>query len=155
MNGATDNWLDQLAPAHAPAPPGWWPPAPGWWLLLAIVIITVTTLAIIWLRPTQRRRRSALRELRGLESGPGDDIALACGLENLLRRYALAQFGRDSVARLSGDSWLAFLAAHGGGALAGDAGRDLLRSAYGGGAPGAARALWLQGARGFLRSRHK
>lgn len=152
---ANTDWLKQLAPAHALSSPGWWPPAPGWWLLAAILIIAVVGGAIVWLRPPQRRRRSALRELQRLEDNAADDVTLARGLENLLRRYALATFGRDAVARLSGEPWLAFVAAHGGDALAGKSGHALLRAAYGGHHTDGVRAQWLAAARGFLRSRPK
>src|SRR3546814_10664675 len=63
---ASAGWLSQLAPAHALPPPGWWPLAPGWWLLAALLIVAITAFAIFWLRPTQRHRHSALRELRRL-----------------------------------------------------------------------------------------
>ncbi|MDR3419291.1 MAG: DUF4381 domain-containing protein, partial [Nevskia sp.] len=82
----------------------------------------------------------------------GGDAALACDLEHLLRRYAVAHFGREPVARLSGERWIDFVVAHGGAALAGEPGRDLLRAAYGG-SGGASRAQWLDGARNFLRGR--
>jgi hypothetical protein len=150
VGGVKPDWLDQLAAAHAPPPPGWWPPAPGWWGL-ALLLIGAAVLLALWLRsPTRRLRRAALLQLQQLERGAADDAALARGLEHLLRRYAVARFGREPVARLSGEPWLAFLAAHGGAALAGAPGQALLRSAYGGG--GAAdRDSWLSGARGFLR----
>lgn len=152
---APADWLSELAPAHAPPPPGWWPLAPGWWLLATVLVIAVTAFAIVWLRPSQRRRRSALRELRRLEDQAGDDAMLARGLENLLRRYALATFGRDAVARLSGDAWLTFVAAHGGHALGGESGHALLRAAYGGQVSDDMRTQWLAASRGFLRSRPK
>ena len=152
---ASAGWLSQLAPAHALPPPGWWPLAPGWWLLAALLIVAITAFAIFWLRPTQRHRRSALRELRRLADNAGDDAALARGLENLLRRYALLTFGRNAVARLSGEAWLAFVAAHGGHAFAGESGHALLRAAYGGQAGNGLRAQWLDAARDFIRSRPK
>jgi hypothetical protein len=146
------DWLQQLAPSHAPPPPGWWPPAPGWWVL-ALVLAGAAALLGYWLNhPLRRMRRAALRQLRQLEHSAGDDAALARGLEHLLRRFAIARFGRAPVARLSGEPWIAFVAAHGGAALAGESGRELLRAAYGGQAA-AGRALWLRGARGFLKGR--
>jgi hypothetical protein len=150
MGSVSTDWLQQLAPAHAPPPPGWWPPAPGWWGLALLLLIAVV-LPLLWLRrPAQRQRRAALRELRLLEASAGDDASLARGLEHLLRRFAIARFGREPVARLSGEHWIAFVAAHGGAALAGEPGRELLRAAYGGSA-NASRAQWLNGARGFVR----
>jgi len=38
MNPAQPDWLAQLAPAHAPPPPGWWPLAPGWWAVMILII---------------------------------------------------------------------------------------------------------------------
>ena len=152
MGGMNQDLLAQLAPAHAPPAPGWWPPAPGWWLLAVLLLAAVAAL-LLWLRrPARRLRRAALQELKQLEQAGGDDAALARGLEHLLRRYAVARFGREPVARLSGERWIDFVAAHGGSALAGEPGRELLRAAYGG-AAGPGRALWLSGARGFLRAR--
>ncbi|WP_428313038.1 DUF4381 domain-containing protein [Hydrocarboniphaga sp.] len=149
---ASPAWLEQLAPAHAPAPPGWWPPAPGWWLLLAMLALCAG-LFYAWRRERRSLRRLALNELAQIESSAADDAALARDLENLMRRYAVSRYGREQVARLSGDDWIAFVAAHGGSALAGDSGRQLLRAAYGA-AASADRAQWLLGARGFIGSRH-
>ena len=113
----TPGWLSQLAPAHAPPPPGWWPPAPGWWLL-AVLLLAATASAIWWWRdPYRRSRRVALRELRVIRAGDGDVVASARAIESLLRRFALAVFGSARVARLTGDAWLAFVAAQGGTAL--------------------------------------
>lgn len=152
---AAPAWLAQLAPDRAPPPPGWWPLAPGWWILIGLALAGV--FVAWWLRrrradPARALRRAALRELDRCASTGADDPSLARDLEHLLRRYAVARFGRDRVARLTGDAWLAFIAAHGAAALAGDAGRSLLRSAYGGTAAGD-RTAWLAAARGFVTHR--
>lgn len=155
MGGMNSDLLAQLAPAHAPAAPGLWPLAPGWWGL-ALLLLAAAAALVLWLRhPARRLRLAALRELGQLEQGGADDAALARGLEHLLRRYAVARFGREPVARLSGEPWIAFVAAHGGAALSGEPGRDLLHAAYGGqgGASASSRTVWLSGARGFLRAR--
>ncbi len=111
--------------------------------------MAVAAALTLWLRrPARRLRRIALRELRQLEDGSADDAALARGLEHLLRRYAVARFGREPVARLSGEPWIAFVVARGGAALAGEPGRDLLRAAYGG-KGGASREMWVKSARGI------
>ena len=152
MGGVTPDWLSQLAPAHAPAPAGWWPLAPGWWILL-IILSFIVFLLIYWQRrPAVRLRRIALRELKNLQAEIVDDIVLARELEHLLRRYAVARFGRDSVAGLSGERWLAFIVENGGSALSGESGASLLCAAYGGSAT-AARSLWLSGAQAFIRGR--
>jgi hypothetical protein len=152
MGGVTPDWLAQLAPPHAPAPPGWWPLAIGWWVLLILLVVT-GALIIYWqTRPSVRLRRIALRELKNLQTSADDDIALSRDLEHLLRRYAVARFGRDTVANLSGERWIAFVVAHGGTAWSGATGGNLLRIAYGGAAT-ADRAAWLSGAQAFIRGR--
>jgi len=152
MGGMTADWLAQLAPPHAPPPPGWWPLAPGWWLVL-LLVVAIAAAAIYWQRrPSVRLRKLALRELHHLQQTNLDDTTLARELEQLLRRYAVARYGRDRVASLSGERWLAFVVEHGGAAWAGESGASLLRLAYGGTAA-AERAAWLAGAQAFIRRR--
>jgi hypothetical protein len=146
------DWLAQLAPAHAPPPPGWWPPAPGWWGL-AVLLVGIVALVYGLNRPAHRLRRAALRQLALLEQTTDhDDAQLARLLQDLLRRYAMARFGRETVAQLTGAAWVDFVVAHGGSGWAGDSGANLLRAAYGGEAPGE-RGRWFAGARGFLKGR--
>lgn len=152
MSDAKAEWLAQLAPAHAPPAAGWWPLAPGWWGVAFVTLISIAAIAYWQTRPPVRRRRLALRELQRLEALASDDQALASGIESLLRRYALARFGRTAVAGLSGEGWISFVVAHGGRAWAGGAGSLLLRAAWGGPVE-ADRSAWLSGARGFLRAR--
>lgn len=152
MGGMNADWLSQLTPAHAPPPPGWWPPAPGWWGLALLLGLIAAGLVYVVRRPSVRLRRTALRELKRLEGGTNDDARLAGELELLMRRYAVAVYGRETVAHLSGSAWLDFVVAHGGKDLAGDAGQALLRAAYGSSAP-ADRVCWLKGVRGFLGTR--
>jgi hypothetical protein len=150
MGGVTPDWLAQLAPEHAPPPPGWWPPAPGWWILLALAVIAIAYLIYRFRHPNLRLQRAALDQLRILETLPIDDMVLARELEHLLRRYAVARFGRDRVASLSGERWIAFIIEHGASAWAGDTGTSLLRAAYGGTAS-VDRTVTLAGARAFLK----
>lgn len=144
------NWLSELAPAQAPPPPGAWPLAPGWWGLAAVVIVLGIGALWWWRNPRRRRRRAALRELRRIRANELDLQASARAIERLLRRYAMAMFGRERVARLTGEAWLTFLGAEGGAPLAGEAGRCLLNAAFGGRVRDA-RAQWLAGADGFVR----
>ncbi len=157
----TASLLEQLTPDRAPPPLGWWPLAPGWWGLMALLLMTL--MLMMWwrqrrLRPSVKRwQRMALRELAQLQA-TDNDTTLARGLQQLLRRYAIARYGRDTVAALSGEAWIAFVVRHGGSDWAGDSGRALLRCAYGGKAtPSAApatpadRERWLHGARAFVK----
>ncbi|OYU00032.1 MAG: hypothetical protein CFE40_01565 [Burkholderiales bacterium PBB1] len=160
--------LAQLAPDRAPPPLGWWPLAPGWWGLVAVLLLALALAG--WLRKRARQpsikrwQRVALRELAQLQRTPrptgSDDAQLARELQHLLRRYAIARHGRETVASLSGDAWLAFVVRHGGRDWAGDSGQALLRCAYGGPAAtrdGAVshldRERWLNGARAFIQSK--
>lgn len=99
--------LAALRPLHPPAPVGWWPPAPGWWVLAALL---VAALGLTWWhRRRSALRRAALTELRRLELSQLDDTRLSAGVNQLLRRVALACFPREQVAPLSGEAWLRFL----------------------------------------------
>ena len=128
------SWLAQLAPDRPPPAVGWWPPAPGWWLaaLLALALAVACVVALRWWRaPHRRYRRAALRELRGIRASAVAGTTAARAIENLLRRYAIALYGRERVARLSGARWLEFASTAGGARLAGEAGRSLLAAAFG------------------------
>ena len=125
------DWLAQLAPEHAPLLPRWWPPAPGWWVLAVLLLATVAGAIIWWRLPRRRLRRVALRELRRLQSFDADIPQTARTVQNLLRRYALASFGPDRVARLSGAAWLQFIAARGAANLGGPLGESLLAASFG------------------------
>ena len=160
------NWLADLAPEHAPAAPGWWPPAPGWWGLALLATAVVAGLVLWWRSPRRRLRSATLRELRRLraaadareaggEASPDEGAATAQALQNLLRRYALARYGRESVARLSGAAWLNFLTEISGDAFGGNVGESLLAAAYGGPAgtlPPGQRDGWFKAAEKFVRA---
>jgi hypothetical protein len=153
---AHSDWLAQLAPEHAPAIPPWWPPAPGWWLLAALTLLLIAAAVWWWRWPPRRLRRVALRELRRIRARDADPAATARALQNLLRRYALAVFGADQVARLSGTEWLCFVAAHGADGLAGPLGEALLAASFGGRSPArepdADRAAWCAATERFVRT---
>ena len=150
----TPNWISQLAPAHAPPPPGWWPPAPGWWVLLLLLLASVAAGVWWWRDAYWQSRRAALRELRTIRADDSDVIASARAIESLLRRFAIAVFGGARVARLTGDAWLAFVAAEGGAPIAGETGRSLLAAAFGGVASND-RERWIAAADAFVRAGRK
>jgi hypothetical protein len=151
MSQASPGWLAQLAPPHAPPAPGWWPLAPGWWMLLLVLLVVTAAVIYRQTRPALRLRRAALRELKQLQQTTEDDIALAGAVELLMRRYAVAHFGRDAVAGLSGERWLAFVVERGGDAWAGESGNSLLKISYGGSVTATHREAWLAGAEAFIR----
>jgi hypothetical protein len=125
----------------------------GWWLVAALVLAAIATFLWWWRDPYRRKRRAALRELRAIRAAVGADgdlVASARAIESLLRRFAIAAFGSAQVARLTGEAWLNFVAAHGGGRLGGQAGRTLLATAFGGSASDD-RESWIAGADAFVR----
>lgn len=126
-----NDWLTQLAPEHAPAAAGWWPLAPGWWALGILTIVLLGVSLHGWRHPAARRRRFARSELQRLRERSLEPIEAARAIQSLLRRYALAVFGRDATARLSGAAWLDFIVAAGGTAFAGRCGHVLLAAAFG------------------------
>ncbi len=134
MTAATG--LQQMHDIVMPGPPPWWPPAPGVYALgltLLLLLAWGGWLGFLhWRR--NRYRRSALAELTRLEQDltTGSDPALLSQLPVLLKRTALAAYGRKRVAALSGQPWLAFLDQSAGRPLFNHpAGQLLLRCDYG------------------------
>ena len=101
MDRMNNDWLKQLAPPHAPPPPGWWPPAPGWWALALICLLIAAILIYRYFCKSGRLCRAALHELDELEKHSHEDLQLASDLQNLLRRYAVSVYGREKVDRKS------------------------------------------------------
>lgn len=102
-----------LKPYHLPQEPSIWPLAPGWWLM-AILLITLLTLAIYYWR---KRRQQYLRDYRPeakqlfhkyLIDFNADNQQLAMHINALLKRIALHTLGQRA-ARLTDAQWLAFL----------------------------------------------
>jgi Ca-activated chloride channel family protein len=85
-----------------------WPTTWASWI--AIVLIVVGLTATIWWFTRRwhanRYRRAALAELDLIMQAPRPN---AGALELLLRRTALAEFPRETIAPLSGTAWLSFL----------------------------------------------
>jgi len=147
------SWLTKLAPAHAPSAPGWWPPALGWWAAAGLAILCAVALVSIlrwWREPRRRFRWAALRELKRIRASEVEGAAAAWAIESLLRRYAVALYGRERVAALTGSAWLEFARSAGAAKLSGETGRSLLAAAFG--APAVSdREGWLGAAAEFIR----
>jgi hypothetical protein len=94
----------------------WWPPAHGWWLLLAGFFIFLFLAWRMYRYLTRDWRADARQQLktlrRRLSSKKDSGKALAGEFSELLRRIAMARYGRDSCAGLQGDPWLAWLKAN-------------------------------------------
>ena len=157
MNSQTDP-LSDLRDIHLPDPVSWWPPAPGWWMVLglAIVLLVLAVWGYRRLR-TPAAYQSARHELQGLREAYAanrQDPKLVTGLSMLLRRYAMALYGRERVAGLTGKQWLTFLNKMGNTDIfTGDVGNVLVSVPYGSQVPAQGEALltaveqWLKGNR--------
>lgn len=111
--------LSQLRDIHLPEPVGLWPLAPGWWLLAALLLVT-GVIVFRLIRNRVRRdapRRDALKELekcyRAFEDD-GNESKYISNINVLLKKVAAFYYGKEKVARLSGEAWLAFLDQHAG-----------------------------------------
>jgi len=92
----------------------WWPPAIGWWLVAVAIIAALMLLqrVVQYLRRRPPRwQRDALRHLHGLRrrARKQDPKQTAGELSELLRRIAMARFGRAACAGLAGETWLRWL----------------------------------------------
>ena len=102
--------LSQLRDIHLPEPVSWWPPAPGWWIMAFFTAAALVAL-LYFLRSRIRKKRYrkvALAMLSQLDTRKNGTIVLD-EISAILRRVAIHSFGREKVAALAGDAWLAFL----------------------------------------------
>jgi len=93
----------------------WWPPAAGWWISTLLMLVALTALFLL-IRHLFRyppgswrwEAQAALRELRR-QRNQISQKAVAARLSELLRRIAIARFGREKVASITGNEWLTWL----------------------------------------------
>ncbi|MEQ8346994.1 MAG: DUF4381 domain-containing protein [Sneathiellaceae bacterium] len=115
---ALQETLARLRDIHLPDAVSAWPPAPGWWLLGGVLLLGSGAGLYLWQRRRNGRRAQALRLLDGLaaahDAGRLPAQGLAASVAELLRRVAIARFGRGTAARLHGQAWIDFLNRAGG-----------------------------------------
>lgn len=110
----------QLRDIHGLDPVPWWPLAMGWWLLFGMVAISLwlgrhrlpllhnnTISNLAWRWDAARQLRALRRRTRRQETW-----LTASELSTLLRRIAIANYGRDACAGLTGTAWLEWLLQH-------------------------------------------
>jgi hypothetical protein len=102
--------LGDFVEVVSPAAVNWWPQTSGWWWLGAILLIYALRRGWRFLRHWyhNRYRREAVERLQGL-AGTLDSPNLVADINRLLKLAAMAAYSRETVARLSGDEWVAFL----------------------------------------------
>lgn len=101
-----------LRDIHLPESISAWPLGPGWWLLIVALTLLVFAVTVRWFWQRTALRRAAIAELKLLESSLArtrDEHAFLCGVSTLLRRVAIARFGRNAAASAEGETWLALL----------------------------------------------
>ena len=111
--------LEKLADIVTPSPVSWMPQTWGWaavaLALLAAAMVVIAHWRKRWV--ANRYRREALESLMRLENDLGNEAmrpSALLAIPELLKRVALAAWPRETVASLSGASWLTFLRTHGG-----------------------------------------
>ena len=85
------------------------------WRYLQLLMVVIAHWRKRWV--ANRYRREALESLMRLENDLGNDAmrpSALLAIPELLKRVALAAWPRETVASLSGASWLTFLRRHGG-----------------------------------------
>lgn len=116
MNPILDPSLVQLRDIRSLDSISWWPLAPGWWVLVGILAAVVVIGLLIagwvyvWNQDWRSDARQHLREL-GLRAHQLGAKEVAAQLSELLRRVAMARYGRRACASLTGEDWLAWLTA--------------------------------------------
>ena len=101
--------LSGLRDIHILSRPPIWPLAYGWWILLiSLVVILIVFFAgrYLW---RKRPVVYAVKVARNLTKENSNDLTYIKGLSQLLKRVAIAAFGRTTVASLSGMKWQEFL----------------------------------------------
>ncbi len=108
--------LKQLQELPPPGLPSLWPQTWGWWVLLALLVLLISTGLLLWQRHRRRNayRRAALRELDSLMQGwrqQPTDYRLLREIPELLKRAALSRLSNSSAAvgALSGVKWQSLL----------------------------------------------
>lgn len=98
--------LSRLRDIVVPEPVSWWPVAPGWWVLTVFLVLAIAYAS--WRVIRVYRANAYRREALGLLEDAGTDAEISA----VLKRAAMAAFGRDEVASLSGEAWCRWLDVH-------------------------------------------
>ena len=90
---------------------GYFPPAPGWYVLGLLVLALLFHFAIQTYAKYKKNlyRREALKELESFSEQSQEETVL---LLSLAKRVAIAAYGRETIAKLSSDSWWDFMEEH-------------------------------------------
>ena len=101
--------LSGLKDIRLPIEPSFWPLAKGWYLLFISIVILSILIFIFWKIYQNKPLPYALRELNKIKKENSNQSLKQ--LSQLLKRVAMAKFGRDAIAPLHEDEWQEFLLA--------------------------------------------
>lgn len=114
MNTPDPASLQNLHDIISPQAVAWLPLAPGWYALGLTLFLLGSWFSVhkylLWKR--NRYRREALVELAAIQKQAADGSVyqqILPQLSELVKRTAIAAYGRNLVASLTGDEWLGFL----------------------------------------------
>ena len=98
--------LSGLRDIHLAIEPSFWPLATGWYVLFIVTILSILIGFILWRIYQNKPLPYALKELEKIKYHPDNQLNL---LSQLLKRVAMAKYGRKAVSLLTEDSWQEFL----------------------------------------------
>ncbi len=105
-------YFDDLRDIHGLDSIPWWPLAPGYWLILLAVIALIWLIRALWRRSDWRvDAKEQFTQLKRQRHRLTHKAFIAAFSE-LLRRIAMARYGREACAGLHGSAWLEWLEAH-------------------------------------------
>lgn len=99
--------LSGLRDIKLPIKPSFWPLAEGWYVILALIFVTIILGYLLWYSYRNKPLPYALRELNKIKQENSTQSLKE--LSKLLKRVAMAKYGRDPIAPLSEDSWQEFI----------------------------------------------
>lgn len=103
--------LDNLHDIIVPNAIGYLPPAPGWYVVGLLFLALLFHFGMRYYKRYKKAlyRREALAELGRYNEQSKEEIL---HLLTLAKRVAIAAYGREQIAKLSGDSWWDFMEQH-------------------------------------------
>jgi len=101
--------LSGLKDLHLLTQPSVWPLAIGWWILIGTVLVLCGLILICYHIWHQRPSVYAIRKTRKIASSIPDDLVYLKNISQLLKRVAIAVYGRPKIASLSDQTWQDFL----------------------------------------------
>ena len=99
--------LSGLKDIRLPVEPSFWPLAKGWHILFILIVILSILIFIFWKIYQNKPLPYALRELKKIKNENSNQSLKE--LSQLLKRVAMAKFGRDAIAPLHEDEWQEFI----------------------------------------------